>query len=86
MMDALSLASTDDLITELKTRFDDLILAGLRDTQEEEKGKYYGKVFILRTKGQYPTCVGLCQRINHELLTDWSEDGVTTTPDDEEEC
>ena len=63
----LSLVSLDDILEELKKRFDSCIFAGVRNTREDRvnmERQYFGDRFV---------CVALCEMVKELAKDDFFE-------------
>lgn len=59
----LSLVSTEELVAELKGRFDSMVIAGIQNLDKKNEGfycNYYGRT----------TSVGLCERAKVMILAE----------------
>lgn len=61
-MDNLNLVSTQDLITELENRHDNIVVVGMKNLG---KGNYFT---INRYKGDKHYCVAMCEKIKIRLV------------------
>ena len=68
----LKLIPLDDLIDELRDRFDSVIISGLRKNYESKDSENYTHRF----KGSYTTNLGLCELMKDTLKDDFYETSV----------
>ena len=68
-MDTLELASTDELIGELFSRFDHIVAAGLLERTDEES------FLVHRWEGSRFVCAGLGMEVGRKALDSTYEDG-----------
>lgn len=67
MSEELNLIPTESLIEELKSRFDDLVIAGQK--YETDKSRLDTWDF----SGDYTNCLGLCSLLQHKINQDRDE-------------
>lgn len=69
MSEELKLVVTQDLLNELKCRFDHLVFKGMR-----LEGKSSDKnVAMFDWYGEHAVCLGLCDQIKHDIHKDSDE-------------
>lgn len=73
----LELVSTDDLVGELKNRFDNFVVAGQKHISGQNSTRYMG------FKSDNPlAAIGLCTALEHIMLTDLEDEADNMEEDD----
>ena len=78
----LALISIDEIVSELKKRFDALIIYGMRkkigtNADGEELSNYYDSY-----NGDQPTLIGLCDLLKDKIKKDWDNSSVNWKGED----
>jgi len=74
-MKDIELIPTDDLIQELQKRFEAIIIHGTRENKNKD-------VYTQHWKGNYSTCLGLCEIMKELILKNWEKDTFVIKPED----
>jgi hypothetical protein len=63
---SLNLLPTQEILNELKCRFDHMVFKGLRQKADKEKRD----VAMFDWYGEHAVCLGLCEQIKHDINKD----------------